>query len=64
MLVYCFTTHLTDPHLGPVAGAVVPFYAVIVPGVEDGETGLHSDPGPLEQVLGIVRLGHWVRHEL
>ena len=58
------TTHLTDPHLGPVAGAVVPLDAVVVPGVEDGETGLHRDPGPLEEVLCIVRLGHLVGDEL
>ena len=56
--------HLTDPHLGPVAGAVVPLHAVVVPGVEDGQAGLHRHPGPVQQVLRVVRLGHVVGHEL
>ena len=42
----------------------MPLDAVVVPGVEDGETGLHRDPGPLEEVLCIVRLGHLVGDEL
>ena len=58
------TTHLTDPHLGPVAGAVVPLDAVVVPGVEDGQTGLHRDAGPLEEIFSIVRLGHVVGDKL
>ena len=57
-------SHLTYPHLGPVAGAVVPLHAVVVPGVEDGQAGLHRHPGPVQQVLRVVRLGHVVGHEL
>ena len=29
-----------------------------------GHAGLDSDPGPLEEILSVVRLGHIVRHEL
>ena len=56
--------HLTDPHLGPVAGAVVPLDAVVVPGVQDGQAGLHSDARPLEEIFSIVRLSNLVGHEL
>ena len=42
----------------------MPLDAVVVPGVEDGQTGLHSDTGPLEEIFSIVRLGHLVGHEL
>lgn len=57
-------SHLTYPHLGPVAGAVVPLDTVVVPGVEDGQTGLHRDPGPLEEIFSIVGLSHLVGDEL
>ena len=56
--------YLTDPLLGPVAGAVVPLDTVVVPGVQDGKAGLHGDPGPLEEILSVVGLGHVVRDEL
>ena len=61
--VYCLD-YLTYPHLGPVAGAVVPLDAVVVPGVQDGQAGLHSDARPLEEIFSIVRLSDLVGHEL
>ena len=61
--VYCLD-YLTYPHLGPVAGAVVPLDAVVVPGVQDGQAGLHSDARPLEEIFSIVRLSNLVGHEL
>ena len=42
----------------------MPLDTVVVPGVQDGQTGLHRDPGPLEEILGIVGLGHLVGDEL
>ena len=42
----------------------MPLDAVVVPGVEDGQTGLHRDAGPLEEIFSIVRLGHVVGDEL
>ena len=42
----------------------MPLHAVVVPGVEDGQAGLHRHPGPVQQVLRVVRLGHVVGHEL
>ena len=56
--------YLTYPHLGPVAGAVVPLDTVVVPGVQDGQTGLHGDPGPLEEIFSIVWLSHLVGDKL
>ena len=42
----------------------MPLDAVVVPGVEDGQTGLHRDAGPLEEIFSIVRLGNLVGDEL
>ena len=42
----------------------MPLDTVVVPGVQDGKAGLHGDPGPLEEILSVVGLGHVVRDEL